>query len=222
MGLFTTNDSDSDNGLSTNFYFPTSKNALIIFTRNPELGKCKTRIAKTIGDEAALEIYLYLINHIESITKNITVDKYVFYSDQIKEEDIWEKEIFKKKLQYGNDLGSRMENAFTELLGMGYQKIILIGSDLLELNSNHIENAFDLLSQNDYVIGPAHDGGYYLIGLKSLNPEIFKNKQWGNSSVLKDTLHDLEGQSVSLLETLNDIDVYEDLRNFEVFKNYLI
>jgi len=61
MGLFSTKGSESDNELATNFYLPNSKNALIIFTRNPELGKCKTRLAKTIGNEAALKIYKYLL-----------------------------------------------------------------------------------------------------------------------------------------------------------------
>ena len=176
MGLFSTKGSESDNELATNFYFPNSKNALIIFTRNPELGKCKTRLAKVIGDEAALEIYKYLLNHTAEISKNIKADKFVFYSDDIKKEDLWNKDIFRKKLQYGTDLGARMENAFTELFQLNYEKVLIIGSDLLDLNTKQVDDAFQLLNINDIVIGPAKDGGYYLLGMKSPHLKVFKNK----------------------------------------------
>ena len=100
-----------------------TKNALIIFTRNIELGKCKTRIAKKIGDEAALETYKYLVKHTIKICKELNADKYVFYSENIIKDDIWNSEIFRKKLQYGYDLGARMENAFSELFQLGYDRI---------------------------------------------------------------------------------------------------
>ena len=181
MGLFSTKGSESDNELATNFYFPTSKNALIIFARNPELGKCKTRLAKVIGNEAALEIYKYLLNHTAEISEKIKADKFVFYSDDIKKEDLWSKDIFRKKLQYGTDLGARMENAFTELFQLNYEKVIIIGSDLLDLNTKHVDDAFQLLETNELVIGPAKDGGYYLLGMKTLHLNVFKNKDWGTS-----------------------------------------
>ena len=108
MGILSTKSTAGDNEESFNFHFPTSKKALIIFTRNPELGKCKTRLAKTIGNENALEVYKYLLNHTASISKNVTADRYVFYSENIINEDLWDSNIFRKKLQKGDDLGQRM------------------------------------------------------------------------------------------------------------------
>ena len=159
MGILSTNNTSSDNEMAKDFHFPTSKKALIIFTRNPELGKCKTRLAATIGDESALEIYKYLLQHTAKLSEKVKADKYLFYSESIKREDIWDATIFNKKLQQGNDLGERMENAFTELFELGYEKVIIIGSDLLDLSSDDVNEAFDFLNENDTVIGPAKDGG---------------------------------------------------------------
>lgn len=220
MGLLSTKDSDSDNDLATNFYFPTSKNAVIIFTRNPELGQCKTRLAKTIGDEAALNIYKYLLNHTATISRNAKADKYVFYSETIKKDDLWNTDVFRKKLQYGYDLGARMDNAFSELFQLGYEKIIIIGSDLLDLTTNHIDDAFQILNTHDLVIGPAKDGGYYLLGMKSLHSKLFKNKNWGTSTVLKDTINDIQNSTFSLLEELNDIDTFEDIKPYQELKKF--
>lgn len=220
MGLFGTKGSESDNELATNFYFPNSKNALIIFTRNPELGKCKTRLAKVIGDEAALEIYKYLLDHTAEISKNIKADKFVFYSDDIKKEDLWNKDIFRKKLQYGIDLGARMENAFTELFELNYEKVIIIGSDLLDLKTKHVDDAFQLLETNELVVGPAKDGGYYLLGMKSLHLNIFKNKVWGTSNVFKDTVKDIQNSTYALMEELNDIDTFEDIKPYQQLRKF--
>ncbi|HEY5689280.1 MAG TPA: TIGR04282 family arsenosugar biosynthesis glycosyltransferase [Yeosuana sp.] len=220
MGLFSTKSSESDNELATNFYFPTSKNALIIFTRNPELGKCKTRLAKTIGDEAALEVYKYLLKHTAEISKNIKADKFVFYSDGVTKDDLWNTSIFRKKLQYGPDLGTRMENAFTELFQLNYKKVVIIGSDLLDLKTKHVDDAFQLLETNELVIGPAKDGGYYLLGMKSLHLKIFKNKAWGNSTVFKDTIKDIQNSSYALMKELNDIDTFEDIKLYQELRKF--
>ncbi|MFV0571291.1 MAG: hypothetical protein ACK5M1_02520 [Xanthomarina gelatinilytica] len=116
MGILNTKDTNNNKELAFNFHFPISKKALIIFTRNPELGTCKTRLAKSIGDEAALAIYKYLLQHTANITAPVSADKFVFYSENILENDIWDDTIFRKKLQEGADLGLKMQNAFTELL----------------------------------------------------------------------------------------------------------
>ena len=220
MGLFNTKGSESDNELATNFYFPTSKNALIIFARNPELGKCKTRLAKVIGNEAALEIYKYLLNHTAEISEKIKADKFVFYSDDIKKEDLWNKDIFRKKLQYGTDLGARMENAFTELFQLNYEKVIIIGSDLLDLNTKHVDDAFQLLETNELVIGPAKDGGYYLLGMKTLHLNVFKNKAWGTSTVFIETIKDIQNSNYALMEELNDIDTFEDIKPYQQLRKF--
>lgn len=220
MGILSKNNTNSDQDQVANFYFPTSKSALIIFTRNPELGKCKTRLAKTIGNESALEIYKHLLKHTAETAKNVSVDRYVFYSEAIQKEDIWNSDFFKKKLQEGSDLGQRMENAFSELFQLGYEKVLIIGSDLLDLNAEIISEGFQKLNKNDYVLGPAEDGGYYLFGMKQLHPKVFKNKAWGTESVCKDTLDDLQNEDVHLLEILNDIDTFEDIQGIESLKKY--
>jgi uncharacterized protein len=185
--------------------------ALIIFVRNPVLGKVKTRLARIIGDQKAFEVYNELFFHTMTQTIAVEVDKFVFYDIKIDENDIWSDQIFYKKIQQGEDLGVRMQNAFRNILDLGYKKVVIIGSDLFDLTTNHIINAFDKLEKNDAVIGPAEDGGYYLLGLKKTIPKVFESKNWGTSTVFNDTLKDLENHKIDFLETLNDIDTFEDL-----------
>ncbi len=198
-----------------------SKNLLIIFTRNPELGKVKTRLAKSIGDKNALTIYKTLLNRTQKITKDLNCHKAVYYSVKIRKNDVWDASIYQKHQQHGDDLGIRMHNAFSEAFNNNYNKVTIIGSDLFDLNPNHINDAFKALDNDDVVIGPAHDGGYYLLAMKSLYSQVFKNKNWGTSTVFKDTIKDLKNESIQLLETLNDVDVYDDLKNIKAFKKYL-
>ena len=189
-----------------------NKNLIIVFVRNPELGKVKTRLSKTIGDSAALKIYMSLLNHTESVLNLITADKVVYYSEGIQFNDLWSALHYQKKLQRGSDLGARMEHAFETAFQDLYEKVVIVGSDLYDLSPTHIENAFEALENHDLVIGPSLDGGYYLLGMKELHSAVFKNKLWGTDAVLKSTLKDLKQQNVKLLEVLNDIDTYEDLK----------
>lgn len=214
------NTDNKDNGKEV-FHFPTSKNALIIFTRNPELGKCKTRLAATIGNEAALEIYKVLLQHTAKISTGVKADKFVFYSEKIRENDVWDPAVFRKKVQHGNDLGIRMENAFHELFALGYERVAIIGSDMYDLTSEDINNAFTTLASHDYVVGPAQDGGYYLLGMKTIPPSLFKNKVWGTDTVLKATIADLKNESITLLAEKNDVDYYEDIKDVETFQQFL-
>ena len=199
----------------------TSKNLILIFTRNPELGKCKTRLAKTIGDENALEIYKMLLKHTQSVVAHLTCDKAVYYSVKVRENDIWNENIYQKYRQIGEDLGERMLNAFVNAFNSGYTNVVIIGSDLYDLNSSHIEEAFKALDKNDVVIGPALDGGYYLLGMKKVHLPVFKNKDWGTSTVYNETVKDLNQEKVYHLEKLNDIDVYDDIKDYDIFKSYL-
>jgi hypothetical protein len=185
-------------------------NALLIFTRNPELGKVKTRLAKSIGDEKALVVYKDLLQHTLDVTMEIACDKFVFYDTAIISDDIWTNK-FIKKIQQGEDLGIRMENAFLELFKMGYRKCVIVGSDLFDLKAQLIEDAFMKLSENDVVLGPAEDGGYYLLGLNQVHSAIFRNKNWGTETVFENTINDVKNLKVHLLEMLNDIDTIEDL-----------
>ena len=185
---------------------------IMVFVRNPELGRVKTRLAKSIGDQEALLTYKILIKHTCKIISEIDSDQLIFYSDKVQENDIWTATNCKKQIQTKGDLGQKMLAAFQHGFSLGYQKIIIIGSDLYSLRPKHIESAFEKLENYDVVIGPALDGGYYLLGLNFIIPKIFKQKQWSTSSVLKETLSDLKEFNVNLLEPLNDIDTYEDLK----------
>ncbi len=198
-----------------------SKDLLIIFTRNPELGKCKTRLAATVGDVAALEIYKFLLNHTVAITKDLAVEKQVHYSIKVRENDIWNEAIFKKKVQRGDDLGARMQFAFEEGFDEGFERIIIIGSDMYDLNGNDIHAAFSALENHNFVIGPAEDGGYYLLGMTKMKRELFRNKTWGTNTVLHDTICDLADESVEKLPIRNDIDYYEDIKGLKVFDQFI-
>jgi len=198
-----------------------SNSLLLILTRNPELGKCKTRLAATVGDRAALEIYQFLLQHTVSLTKHLKVEKWVYYSEEIWEDDMWDNAHYQKKLQIGKDLGERMQNAFKEGFQAGFEKIIVIGSDMYNLAQTDLEEAFSKLETHDYVVGPAEDGGYYLLGMKSLNEALFRDKEWGTDTVLADTLQDLKTARVGLLPERNDIDYYEDIKDIKAFAPFI-
>ncbi len=197
-----------------------STNLIIVFTRNPELGKVKTRLAKTVGDLSALNIYKFLLEHTEKTLRAVNADKAIYYSVKIREEDIWDSSAYNKFKQEGKDLGLRMLNAFKNGFKNSYTKIVIVGSDLFDLKSKHIEEAFDRLDTHDVVIGPALDGGYYLLGMNTLHPKLFKNKSWGTETVRKDTLNDLKNETVFLLEELNDIDTFEDIKPYDELKQF--
>ncbi len=197
------------------------KNLIIIFTRNPELGKVKTRLAKTIGNESALAIYKFLLAHTQKTIRNINCDKAVYYSIKIRKNDIWDDIIYQKYKQEGEDLGVKMYNAFKDSFMKNYKKVVIVGSDLFDLESKYIEEAFQELDNNDVVIGPAQDGGYYLLAMKMLHHHIFKNKIWGTATVFKDTINNLKKENIFLLKTLNDIDIYDDIKNIETLKNLI-
>lgn len=189
---------------------PTQK--LIIFSKNPVPGKVKTRLAATVGNEKALKVYRKLLEHTASIAKELKVEKVVYYSDEVEKQDAFSPHQFEKKVQQGGDLGQRMQKAFAEELADANQAII-IGCDCYELQTEHLEKAFKELEKNDVIIGPAKDGGYYLMGMKKLHPEFFQNKEWGSSSVFKATMQDVKNLNlkVTTLPELNDVDREEDL-----------
>lgn len=186
--------------------------ALIIFVRRPELGKVKTRLAATVGNEKALAIYKELLMHTFMIAQNVNADKHVFYHEEIEENDFWNAEGFTKHTQINADLGVKMQSAFETVLHMGYKNCIIIGSDCFQLTTQLIEDAFTFLEQNDVVIGPANDGGYYLLGMKKMFSFLFTNKEWSTSSVFDDTINDIEKNNLQLaiLPELIDVDTEED------------
>lgn len=186
---------------------------LIIFVKNPEAGKVKTRLAVAIGEEMALAVYNKLLKHTQQITSELEVTKAVYYSDFIDHEDLWENEKYLKYKQEGEDLGKRMENAFKQGFDQGFHDICIIGSDCYQLTATHILSAFEFLNEYQVVIGPSADGGYYLLGMSFLFSNIFQNKKWSTNNVLKDTLNDINRLKIkySLLEPLIDVDEESDL-----------
>jgi rSAM/selenodomain-associated transferase 1 len=192
---------------------PLSNNLLIIFYRNPVLGKVKTRLARTVGDKRALTIYRQLAKHTALITRNIKTQKAVYYSDHIENEDIWDNLEFQKFAQSGVSLGQRMSNALRAGFTSGHTSICIIGTDCFELTSTIIEDAFEKLQKADAVIGPAADGGYYLLGVNTFQPGLFENKSWSTSSVAAATIEDFvqAGLRFEQLATLRDVDEEKDL-----------
>ncbi|UII21752.1 TIGR04282 family arsenosugar biosynthesis glycosyltransferase [Fulvivirga ligni] len=193
------------------------KKLLIIFAKNPEMGKVKTRLAKAIGDKRALNVYLNLLIHTQSVADKLPIDKALYYSRFVDENDQWDNEVYDKHLQQGNDLGERMKNAFRRGFQSGYDSICLIGTDLYDLSEEVIHNAFLKLEGKDVVIGPAMDGGYYLIGMKKVH-EVFDLSHWSTPNVFSETIKLIEKNNLTYGQTrlLNDIDVLEDLKGTDL------
>lgn len=186
------------------------KRALIIFIRKPELGKVKTRLAAQIGNENALNIYRKLLHHTMLVAGAADCDKYVFTTGIIEGEP-WDH--FQNYIQTGEDLGERMFNAFDFVFKKKYHKVIIIGSDCPGLTAAHIEEAFLKLEHKDVIIGPAIDGGFYLLGMKKMCSELFKNKEWSTSVVFENTLISIKKANLTFgqLEKLTDVDEVNDV-----------
>jgi uncharacterized protein len=192
------------------------ENALIIFAKNLVYGKVKTRLAASVGNDAAFSIYKALLRHTRSVADFINADKIVFYSDKIEHNDEWNND-YSKTIQFGKDLGERMKNAFEGTFKNDYNKAMIIGTDCPFLPEQIIEDAFEKLNERDVVVGPAYDGGYYLLGMKKLHPCLFKNIHWSTPEVLKETLLACDKNDLDyfLLPALPDIDEEKDLIHFK-------
>jgi len=193
-----------------------SKKLIIIFVKNIKLGKVKTRLAKTVGNEAASKVYEALVDITERATSNIQIDKRIYFSDAVVASK-WPNAF--KTTQLGINLGERMKNAIHEGFNDGYKSIVLLGSDLPNISSTIITKGLNALDKTEIVFGPAEDGGYYLVGMNKPHAFIFENKPWSDSKLLETTLNELKNKNidVSLLETLNDIDTFEDLKQYPEF-----
>ena len=185
--------------------------ALIVFTKNPVKGEVKTRLAKTVGEEKALEIFRELLHIAYVNTKSLPCDKYLYLSGSL-DENLFDPGFF-QKIQEGINLGERMLNALSEILDTGYERVILVGTDCPGLTRVIIKDAFNKLNDNDIVLGPAEDGGYYLVGLKEPIEYLFKDMRWGHQNVLSDTLKRIKENkhSYELVAKLIDIDDAGDL-----------
>ncbi len=190
------------------------KNLLIIFVKNPVEGFVKSRLAASVGDYPALLIYKELLTKAHKLAISTPFNKAVYYSDFIDEKDIWENDIFQKFLQREEGVGNRMKNAFVDSFLNAFEKVVLTGSDIIGLTPEIIEQAFTDLDKSDVVLGPAKDGGYYLIGLNKHNAELFKDIEWSTEKVLSQTIDKIQSLKLShsILPELSDLDRIGDFQ----------
>ena len=196
------------------------KTSVIIFLKAPIKGFVKTRLACKIGDEAALRIYRrFVVNTLEMLAQTgHTVRAYSYpASEKEKAQELLGHHIplFPQK---GNHLGERMKNAINDTFTEGFDKAILIGTDIPDLNSDIINDAVIGLNEYPAVIGPSMDGGYYLIGFNPSGflPDVFNNMPWGTNEVFSKTTNYFAERNIRIriLTECRDIDTYEDLNEF--------
>lgn len=199
------------------------KETLVVFFKSPDYGKVKTRLAASIGNDKAVQVYLHLLNYTvdickewKSIHRNRNV---VFYGTGDK--SFWKRLPYLKKQQHGRDLGLKMEQAIREELNFA-DKVVIIGTDCFDLKASNLVDAFDALNDNDSVFGPSEDGGFYLYGTKNLPINAFTSLSWSQSNTLEMTQRRIEGfhHKVNELITLRDIDTIEDLNIYPTLRLY--
>lgn len=196
------------------------KEVVLVFQKNAILGQVKTRLAAGMGELPALEIYRHLIELTYSALEAVPVPVWTYFSDFIPEST--RPTVEKSFVQQGQDLGERMANAFTRTFESGKDKVVLIGTDCPTLHRQDLLQAFDALNHFDLVLGPASDGGYYLIGMKNKAAYLFDGIAWSTSQVLSQTLDvaSRHGLTFTLLRELDDIDTQEDWQRYSnLFEN---
>lgn len=193
-------------------------NILIVFVKYPEPGKVKTRIALKFGAQKAAELYSLIAGSvIEEVSGS---DKYetAIYFDPPESEDRIRRWLRRNDVSYepqsGGTIGERMSNAFDRVFSSGAEKAVLIGTDIPEITRETVTDAFRLLEYEDAVIGPAEDGGYYLLGLKKTAPLLFSGIEWGSETVLEQTIDRFRKLDLAYksLDTLRDVDTAGDIR----------
>ncbi len=191
---------------------------LIVFVKYPQPGQVKSRLAKDYDDDFAVDLYMAFVLDILECAMKGNWQLQIFFSPQEKETEIKKKfgNDHEYRPQRGTDLGARMKNAFTDCFSEGFKSVVLIGSDFPDLPRKIIEDAFTALdSSRDAVIGPAVDGGYYMIGFRydTFLPAIFEGLIWSSPLVLEETIRILEAKNHTpkLIDEWHDIDTGNDL-----------
>jgi rSAM/selenodomain-associated transferase 1 len=195
------------------------QNSLIVFAKYPVPGQVKTRLAKDIGDSAAVILYSHFVSY--------TIRKFANSRDSNELRVAVAQESFLEKFKQNfpgadkyvaqkntDNLGARMQHAIQQSLNEGFQKIVVIGTDCPHLPTEYVQKAFDLLDKHDIAIGPAEDGGYYLLAISQDHPCLFEGISWSTENVLKQTIAAIKKNDVSyaLLPALFDIDDFESLQ----------
>ena len=192
--------------------------ALIIFAKLPRAGEVKTRLGQSIGMKEAADIYKQFAEHAFTLAdalKSRGTTIYVFFAPGAEAKAVasWVGREFVFVRQRGNDLGERMYNAFVRTFADGAKRSVIIGTDVPELNASIIDSAFSQLDGHDIVLGPSTDGGYYLLGMNTLQP-VFDGIEWSTDKVLRQTLVRLASLHLSnaMLPEMADVDTEEDYR----------
>ncbi|MGM0442428.1 MAG: TIGR04282 family arsenosugar biosynthesis glycosyltransferase [Elusimicrobiota bacterium] len=195
------------------------KSCINVFAKFPRAGKVKTRLAPKVGSKMAAELYRnFVLDIIEVIDKvEAEVNIYCHPEGSIKYFKRWLGDYYKYLPQQGGDLGKRMKNSLKSCFEKGYQKTVIIGSDSPDMPCSYIKEAIEELDDNDTVIGPSDDGGYYLIGFteSGFTGKAFEGINWGTDTVFNCTMDTLQKchKKVKVLREWTDIDNYKDLKN---------
>lgn len=190
---------------------------LIVFLKAPRPGTVKTRLAATLGTVSACAAYRYLV---ETLLRQLpaleNVELCFTPDDASSEVKPWAQPSWRLTAQGNGDLGCRLEQAFRRSFDEGAGRVIIIGSDCPDVGERDIQAAWTALSSHDVVLGPATDGGYWLIGLRAPQPDLLANIPWSTDGVLRETLERCRaaGLKTHLLRELSDVDTEADWRRF--------
>jgi len=185
---------------------------VIVFTKVPERGQVKTRLQKRYSPYQVEEIYIAFLE--DTIDKLRDYYPWIAYYPEGKAQVMWN--LFgdrKYMLQRGRDMGEKLLNVFTDFYKMGVKDLLVVGCDVPTLRKEHIDDAFDLMDVNDLVLGPCHDGGFYLIGGGGARKELFEGVDWNGTDIFDKTKANAEalGLKVAILPNLRDVDHPEDI-----------
>jgi rSAM/selenodomain-associated transferase 1 len=196
----------------------TPRRAVLVFVRAPCPGRVKTRLAAAIGDGPALRVYRRLAEHTLAVVRALAaegVEVRVHHApaDAGDEVRAWLGDGPRYLPQADGDLGARMKDAFIRAFAEGVERVVIVGSDLPEVSTSLLRRAFELLDAHPAVIGPARDGGYYLLGLRGMVAGIFEGMEWSTPDVFRSTLERFGAAGVqpAALEVLADVDTVDDL-----------
>lgn len=196
-----------------------------LMARAPQMGKVKTRLARSIGDRDALRVYQELLQRAERniarraelLTDNTTAVYWFVDPPEATADMAHEYPSFAVYLaQVEGDLGQKMSAALEELLGR-HHKALLFGADIPDLTLEHLIAAAGSLDRADVVFGPTHDGGYSLIGLKEIHTELFSEVAWSTARTLAESLDVCRrlGISYHLLDEMGDLDTVHDFKRIK-------
>jgi rSAM/selenodomain-associated transferase 1 len=193
---------------------------LIVFCKVPVPGRVKTRLALDIGNENACRVHEHLVRRLQSFLSKTDFIVWWYSDGSWPEMEACYGDRF--RLQSGNDLGEKMYRALVEVQSISGTNPVLIGSDCPDIDEPTINKAFQAVEKYDVVFGPSLDGGYYLVGITGQYPFLFSGIRWSSSDVLKVSLQKchMHKISVSLVDTLKDIDEYCDLLRSSIYPWY--